>query len=331
MLRTLTRVAFAILLCATTVPAASALPRPPRIVLDAGHGGADPGAVNCDYSYAGESCLHEADVNLRIVRRTNRVLAGTGLEIDLTRTRDVRVNNPFESIKTWNLTSDGSYRFFNDDVLDSKDDLQARVNIANCAREKRSCRRGNPREADAFVSIHSNSCGGCGAKGATTYYYGGGSRRLARLIKREVTERTDQSDRGAVQAAFYVVRWTRMPAALLESGFVDHKREARRLMRRSFQMKIARGVRAALLRFVCTEVGSPGRDVLAGTAGRDVLCGLEGNDQLRGFGRGDVVLGGRGGDVLRGGAADDYLVGGPGLDACFQGSGEGVARSCEAP
>ncbi len=312
------------------VAAPAAAVNRPRVVIDAGHGGPDPGAVNCDFEYAGESCLHEADINLRIVRKIKRMLASTGIDLDLTRRRDQRVNRPFESIRTWNLGTNGKYRFYDDGALDSKDELQARVNIANCARPKRSCAPSSAKEADAFVSIHSNSCGGCGARGATTFYHGSESARLARLIQRAVTALTDQKDRGTQVAPFYVLRWTRMPAALLESGFMDNNREARRLMRSAFQKKIARGVSRAVLKFVCSGLGNAGRDNLTGTSKRDVLCGLGGHDEVTARGGDDVILGGPGDDLLRGNGGDDYISGGPGADVCLQGSGTGRQTGCEA-
>jgi len=57
--------------------------------------------------------------------------------------------------------------------------------------------------------------------------------------------------------------------------------------------------------YVCTKVGTPGRDVLVGGGGPDVICGLGGADLIRGGG---------GNDVLDGGGGRDRLVGGPGRD-----------------
>jgi N-acetylmuramoyl-L-alanine amidase len=310
------------------VPAFGGTPRTPVVTLDAGHGGPDPGAVNCHYSFAGKACLQESDVNLDMVLRTKHLLRRAGLRVRPTRKGDTRVNRPAQDIATWNLEPGGDYRFYADGVVDQRDELQARVNVANCGRPGSSCSTESNRTSDAFVSVHNNACGGCEADGTTTFYYHFGSRRLASLIQREVTKRTSQTSRGLAVAAFYVIRWTRMPGALLEAGFIDNNREARRLMRARFRRRVARGIEVGVLEYLCTAVGTAGADELHGTARRDVLCGRAGDDIIKGAEAGDVILGGPENDVLRGGAGHDALIGGPGADVCAQGRGTGRTISC---
>ncbi|MBI4261329.1 MAG: hypothetical protein HY658_12270 [Actinobacteria bacterium] len=64
----------------------------------------------------------------------------------------------------------------------------------------------------------------------------------------------------------------------------------------------------------CTQVGTPGPDVLIGTPGPDVLCGLGGDDVLIGRGGNDVLLGQGGNDTLIPGGGDDLAHGGAGVD-----------------
>jgi SpoIID/LytB domain protein/uncharacterized repeat protein (TIGR01451 family) len=107
---------------------------------------------------------------------------------------------------------------------------------------------------------------------------------------------------------------------------------------------------------VCTQLGTPGADVLKGTQANDVICGLGGNDTIYGFSGSDVIYAGAGNDVVyagsgadrvygSGGADTEYggwgadtLFGGPGNDAmngmqgsdiCVQGPGMGPRISCE--
>ena len=72
--------------------------------------------------------------------------------------------------------------------------------------------------------------------------------------------------------------------------------------------------RRVLNRSRCSEMGTPGNDVLRGTPGRDVMCGLGGNDVLYGEGGRDVLDGGAGNDKLTGGSGNDRLLGRAGKD-----------------
>ncbi|MDM7855647.1 choice-of-anchor Q domain-containing protein [Cellulomonas alba] len=81
---------------------------------------------------------------------------------------------------------------------------------------------------------------------------------------------------------------------------------------------------------VCTQTGTPGKDVLIGGPGDDVLCGLggadvliggRGNDHLIGGDGADLLVGGPGNDQLDGGAGKDLLLGGPGVDHLDGGPG----------
>lgn len=303
----------------------------PRVVLDPGHGGRYPGAVNCDYSFAGKDCLQEADVNLDIAIRATRALAAAGFVVVLTRAEDAAVLEPSRDIETWNESRSGGYRFARDGVQDVKDDLQARVNVANCATVVSACEAGDPDEADAFLSIHNNSCGGCGARGTESYRYDGSEQgqRLAAAVREEVVRRTGLEDRGTKEAAMYVLRWTRMPAALIEGAFLDQDDDARLLLRSRFRSKMARGIAAGATRYLCDIVGTPGDDVLEGTSSSEVICSLGGNDIVYGRRGDDRLIGGEGDDVLRGGRGFDLIAGGGGNDACYQGREVSPPETCE--
>ena len=321
-------------------PVSPVLGRPPPVpltTLDAGHGGSDPGAINCTHSFAGHDCVHESDINLDMATRASRFLRRWGLEVRMTRTRDTEVNRPASDLRTWNEVRRDDYDFYRDGAIDQRDELQARVNIANCATVHESCERDNPKQADAFVSVHNNACGDCGAEGTTTYYFRDRSLRLAELVQEEVTERVDTTSRGLGTARFYVITWTRMPAALLEAGFVDNPQEVKRLLRARFRRRVGLGVASGVARYLCTPKGTRHDDKIEGTDGPDVLCGLRGDDIIRGRGGRDVILGGGGADRLFGNGDDrlagnrgnDLIDGGNATDACTEGQGTDKKRACE--
>ncbi len=192
------------------------------IVLDAGHGGADSGAV-------GPNGLTEKEVNLDIAKRTRGLLRGAGYPVVMTREIDISPNSPPRD-----LTGNGT--------IGIADDLQARANIANRAK------------AAVFVSIHNNASLASGAGGTETYYWSGvgsgsDSARLARIIQEAIVSEIGLSSRGVFGANFYVLRRTDMPAALVEGAFISNPVEEALLGTASFRQKVARGIFRGIKRY----------------------------------------------------------------------------------
>jgi N-acetylmuramoyl-L-alanine amidase len=190
--------------------------------------------------------MRESDLNLDIALKAAKLLRGRGFHVVMTRNSDSDVNASHTNVATHNQKHDGDYVFNKDGVYDIKDELQARVNIANCSTVF-ACAPGDPRQADAFLSIHDNSCS-CNARGTVTFHDRGA--QLATLVQREVVERLGIPNRGVEKADFYVIKWTRMPAALLEGAFMSDDHEGRLLKKSSFRRKIAKGVAAGVADFL---------------------------------------------------------------------------------
>jgi N-acetylmuramoyl-L-alanine amidase len=232
-------------------PAAHAGDRP-LVVLDPGHGGSYPGAVNCDLRFAGQRCMRESDVNLDVALRAAHLLRVRGYRVVMTRHTDSDVNRGTD-IATHNQKHDGSYVFTKDGVFDIKDELQARVNVANCGTIV-ACPPGSDQQADAFLSIHQNACT-CKAGGTTTFDYR--DTKLAQDVEHQVLRRTGLHNRGVEKADFYVIKWTRMPAALAETAFISNDHEARLLKKVTFRRKIAKGIAAGVSQFLGPAPANP--------------------------------------------------------------------------
>lgn len=98
--------------------------------------------------------------------------------------------------------------------------LAARVNAANLW------------GADYFISLHANASTIPTASGTEAYVYSTSSRAypLAGLITASIAEATGEKDRGVFsRPSLYVLRRTKMPAALIELGFITNYEEARRM------------------------------------------------------------------------------------------------------
>jgi len=159
-----------------------------KIVLDPGHGGKFSGAV-----YNG---IKESGLNFRFAHRIGRLFKDVGHEVIFTRETDIHLNS--------NLTKD----------------LAARAAIAN------------ENNADLFISCHCNASKNPKANGFEIYTTKGKTKAdpvaeaIFQSVKEAVPElntRTDKSDGDSDREADYaVLRKTKMPAVLIEFGFMSN-------------------------------------------------------------------------------------------------------------
>jgi N-acetylmuramoyl-L-alanine amidase len=114
--------------------------------------------------------------------------------------------------------------------------LPRRVSIANSYRNA------------IFVCIHFNSAKRSGANGIETYFYSSQSLPLASAIHYYVAGGAPTPNRGVRRRGYYVLRKTRIPAVLVECGFLTNSFEARHVLNASYRQKladeIARGIGA---------------------------------------------------------------------------------------
>jgi N-acetylmuramoyl-L-alanine amidase len=112
--------------------------------------------------------------------------------------------------------------------------LPARVAIANSYSDA------------VFVCIHFNSATRRGASGIETYFYGRESLPLASAVHYYVAGGAPTSNRGVRRRGYYVLRRTRIPAVLVECGFLTNPTEAQYAQSGSYRQtlaeEIARGV-----------------------------------------------------------------------------------------
>ncbi|MDI3279828.1 MAG: N-acetylmuramoyl-L-alanine amidase [Bacillota bacterium] len=107
----------------------------------------------------------------------------------------------------------------------------------------------NRLQAEIFVSIHHNWAYQPEVGGTETYYYLTVSgHTLASQLQRQLVAEIGLANRGVKEAAFYVLRYTRMPASLCEVAFLSNPEEERLVQTPEARERIAtaiyRGIRA---------------------------------------------------------------------------------------
>jgi N-acetylmuramoyl-L-alanine amidase len=219
------------------------------VVLDPGHGGEQEGAI----SPAGTK---EKDLALDIARRIAARLKRDGAKVILTRSGDIGVPlanraaiatairaDLFVSVHLNSMPTAEQRRssrgvetyFLSADASDTHASaVAARENADRLAGEP------EPDPADPVAAILDDLADAASLRGSS---------RLAYAVHERLVERLGVEDRGVKQAPFYVLAGARMPAVLLEVGFISHEDEARRLATREYQDRIAEAVTEGIAAF----------------------------------------------------------------------------------
>ncbi len=172
----------------------------------------DPGHGGPDPGAIGIGGIRETDVVLEVSKIVKKLLSEKGVKVRLTRKNEVDL------------------------------DLPPRVSFANNT------------DADIFVSIHANASRGKrkDINGLETFYYRGWrGRSLAKNIQKQILRVSPGSpDRGVKQGRFYVIKNTRMPAVLVEIGFLTGRLDARRLEKAMHRKRLAYAISKGILEYL---------------------------------------------------------------------------------
>ncbi|MRR12010.1 N-acetylmuramoyl-L-alanine amidase, partial [bacterium] len=215
----------------------------PLVVVDPGHGGI--------YNHARYGTFLEKQANLLVAFELGRQLYAAGYDVQFTRITDTAIT--YGDLYTWHWADAQGLWFYERDGLSSyadgvpRDDLQARCNVAN------------DMGADIFISVHCNGAASSAASGTENWASSHDvlGQQLGRFVQSAVLEQTHQRDRGAGQQDFYVVRWTNMPALLLETGFMSNPTEGAWIASPSWRARYVAGVVNGINRWWATNPARP--------------------------------------------------------------------------
>lgn len=190
------------------------------VIVDAGHGGDDGGAIGIDGTV-------EKDINLDIALKLEKILKFYGFNVIMTRTQDV-------------MTCD--------DGLDS-----LRKRKISDIHNRFELMRKNP---DAiFISVHQNIFEDSSQHGTQVFYSGNDerSKELAEAIQTSVTLTLQRKNDRVVKksgSGIYLLYHAKIPAVLVECGFISNSDEVKKLKDESCRMKLAILIADGLLKYL---------------------------------------------------------------------------------
>lgn len=186
-----------------------------KVVLDAGHGGNDPGKI-------GINGVLEKDINLSIVKMLKEELEAAGIEVVLTRQEDSGLYQE----------TDGNKK---------QADMKGRCAVIEEA---------NP---EVVISIHQNSYHQSNVKGPQVFYYTGSEKgkNLAEMLQDSFTEVIGKKNTRSVKSnsQYYLLLHVKQPIVIVECGFLSNQEEADLLKSEEYQRKIAASLRGAVVSY----------------------------------------------------------------------------------
>jgi N-acetylmuramoyl-L-alanine amidase len=199
------------------------------VVLDPGHGGADPGTT-------GVGGMREKVLTLDIARRVRTKLRECQLSVWLTRDRDDTMTL---DERCWRGRKLGADVFVSIHFNASRSGAIAGVEtyIVPAA--------GYPTTADVERQRAGTRVAPCPGN-----QFDGANAVLAHFLHKGLLSQTRADDRGIRRARFYVIRNAGSPAALVECGFVSNSREAARIADGAYRDRIAEGIARGILTYL---------------------------------------------------------------------------------
>mgnify|MGYP003450115767 CR=1 FL=1 len=188
------------------------------VILDAGHGGFDGGAVASDGTV-------EKDINLKITLAVAKFLRQSGFNVVLTRENDVSTDD----VETEKISTR------------KKSDLKNRLNLMKDYKDA------------VFVSIHLNKFTTSAANGSQVFYSRSEeSKRLGDCIQKSIVAKLQPENTRVNKLATsstYLLYNATVPSVLVECGFLSNKSELEKLKDQDYQNKMAFSIYCGILEY----------------------------------------------------------------------------------
>lgn len=217
------------------LPAAADTSNKPVIVLDAGHGGLDSGAV-------GTSGVLEKDINLSIVLTLRDMFEMSGFEVVLTRDEDISIYDPgVEGIREQKLN-----------------DMDNRLEIIQSYPDS------------IFLCIHQNNFTDPRYFGGQMFYNNNNpkNRTLAQIMQNKFAQLQPGNGREIKLSGneLYLLRFNKNPSLMIECGFLSNPEEEQQLSTWEYQQKVAFTIYGGVMEFLDATEEKPSEfDVESGS------------------------------------------------------------------
>ncbi len=193
------------------------------VVLDAGHGGADPGAKT-------SGGFLEKRAALDIARRVRSHLTAAGLQVYMTRENDrfIKLEDRANMAHRW------------------RGDLFVSIHLNSAANT-------SARGIETFILAaegHASTAGGSRAAAAPGHQFNDLNAAFGFQVHRALSQRTAAHDRGLKRARFIVLRNAACPAVLVECGYLSNPDEAKKLATEAYREQIAQGIAQGIINYV---------------------------------------------------------------------------------
>ncbi len=178
------------------------------IIIDAGHGGEDGGAVGGDGT-------PEKELNLAVALKLQALLEQQGCTVFMTRSEDISLSTEEDNAMRRRKTAD----------LNNRKNMVEKYGV------------------DAFVSIHMNTFPDKKYFGAQVFYAKSPveSKRLATCIQEKINEKDKENIRVAKDGTdgIYVLQNVTVPSVVVECGFLSNEKDLRRLKTDEYRTELA--------------------------------------------------------------------------------------------
>lgn len=210
----------------SALPASTEVTDRPVIVLDAGHGGLDSGAV-------GKSGVLEKDVNLSVVKHLQKLLELSGFKTVLTRSEDVSIYDPgVEGIRNQKLS-----------------DMDNRLEIIQSYPDS------------VFLCIHQNNYTDPQYFGGQMFYNNNNpdNRTLAQIMQNRFAQLQPGNDREIKLSGdeLFLLKSNPNPSLMIECGFLSNPEEEAKLATDEYQQKLTFTIYSGLLEYLDAVNESP--------------------------------------------------------------------------
>ena len=181
------------------------------IVVDVGHGGADPGTISND--------IYESNINLAISKFLELELTKVGATVILTRDGNYDLSSP-------------------NDRWRKKGDFDNRIKLINNS------------GANMYLSIHLNYLTDSKYSGAQVFYNNEENKEIAMVIQETLNNKLQNNrDIKKIPQKTYMYDKLTVPGVLIECGFLSNPKEKNLLNSSSYKQKIATTIKDALINY----------------------------------------------------------------------------------